>query len=99
MKHTKCLLSVLTALTVFLVMSLFFANRYIANEEMLNLNVEALASSEGYSLGDCIFKSSIGTILVARLFCDGETDEYELHECKMTVGYETLRTGQCVFED
>lgn len=67
-------------------------------DKFIDRNTEALATSESYSLGDCIFKSSNGNVPVVDLFCNPETEEYVLHECGYAYGYPTTRTGKCVFE-
>lgn len=67
-------------------------------EGFIDWNTEALSNSESYSLGDCVVKSTRGTLAVVDLFCNPETDEFTLHGCEYSYGYPSMRTEKCVFE-
>ena len=76
MKRIVILSFVLVSLLTSIWMVYTIINRN-STDNTIRLNMEALASSEGYQLGDCIYKSSVGYENEFDIYClDDESGYY-----------------------
>lgn len=61
-----------------------------------NPNVDALARTEGYPLADCLMASTVGDDYTIMYFCDDNTDDYTIYDCKVSFRTPSLTKGKCV---
>ena len=98
MKRIVILSFVLVSLLTSIWMVYTIINRN-STDNTIRLNIEALASSEGYQLGDCIYKSSVGYENEFHIYCLDDESGYQLRECKYGYGKPSARRGKCVIEN
>lgn len=98
MKRIVFLSFVLVSLLTSIWMVYTIINRN-STDNTVRLNIEALASSEGYVLGDCVYKSSRGNLYEIRIFCLDDGSGYELRECKPGYGEPSSHYWKCVIEN
>lgn len=73
-----------------------YISHHLSLSEYQSVNLEALAASETYELGECRFGTHFGDNMVYDYFCIDFTSDYTIYDCEFSFRSPMSFYGKCV---